>query len=65
VRWPDHRAHPAPEKAISDGAQSLDLAQFAKMMEDLKPVHRVVEGLAPERAVVAAAAKYSEKFFDR
>src|SRR5246500_2671370 len=30
-------AHPAPEKAISDGAQSLDLAQFAKMMEELKP----------------------------
>ena len=29
--------HPAPEKAISDGAQSLDLAQFAKMMVDLKP----------------------------
>src|SRR5271167_54573 len=30
-------AHPAPEKAMSDGAQSLDLNQFAKMMEDLKP----------------------------
>src|SRR5271154_7161469 len=29
--------HPAPEKAISDGAQSLDLTQFAKMMEELKP----------------------------
>jgi 3-deoxy-7-phosphoheptulonate synthase len=29
--------HPAPEKAISDGAQSLDLAQFAKMMGELKP----------------------------
>jgi len=29
--------HPAPEKAFSDGAQSLDLAQFAKMMEELKP----------------------------
>src|SRR5262252_557365 len=29
--------HPAPEKAISDGAQSLDLAQFTKMMEELKP----------------------------
>src|SRR6266849_4148205 len=25
--------HPAPEKAISDGAQSLDLAQFQKMMK--------------------------------
>jgi len=29
--------HPAPEKAISDGAQSLDLAQFEKMMRDLQP----------------------------
>src|SRR5215510_8636031 len=29
--------HPAPEKAISDGAQSLDLAQFEKMMRGLKP----------------------------
>jgi len=29
--------HPAPEKAISDGAQSLDLVQFSKMMEELKP----------------------------
>ena len=29
--------HPAPEKAVSDGAQSLDLAQFAKMMGELRP----------------------------
>jgi 3-deoxy-7-phosphoheptulonate synthase len=29
--------HPAPEKAVSDGAQSLDPKQFAKMMEDLAP----------------------------
>jgi len=29
--------HPAPEKAMSDGAQSLDLAQFQKMMLELKP----------------------------
>jgi 3-deoxy-7-phosphoheptulonate synthase len=29
--------HPAPEKAISDGAQSLDLAQFRKMMLELRP----------------------------
>jgi 3-deoxy-7-phosphoheptulonate synthase len=29
--------HPAPEKAMSDGAQSLDLAQFQKMMRDLQP----------------------------
>jgi 3-deoxy-7-phosphoheptulonate synthase len=29
--------HPAPEKAVSDGAQSLDLNQFRKMMSDLDP----------------------------
>jgi 3-deoxy-7-phosphoheptulonate synthase len=29
--------HPAPEKAFSDGAQSLDPKQFAAMMADLKP----------------------------
>src|SRR6195256_6310079 len=29
--------HPAPEQAISDGAQSLDLPQFDLMMRDLKP----------------------------
>ena len=29
--------HPNPEKAMSDGAQSLDPKQFAKMMADLKP----------------------------
>jgi 3-deoxy-7-phosphoheptulonate synthase len=29
--------HPAPEKAISDGAQSLDIPQFTKMMRDMRP----------------------------
>jgi 3-deoxy-7-phosphoheptulonate synthase len=29
--------HPCPEKAISDGAQSLHTAQFARMMSDLQP----------------------------
>ena len=29
--------HPCPEKAVSDGAQSLDLNQFAAMMKELKP----------------------------
>src|ERR1700731_2539329 len=29
--------HPAPEKAISDGARSLDIPQFQKMMKDLEP----------------------------
>jgi len=30
-------AHPAPEKAMSDGAQSLDFNQFARMMTELRP----------------------------
>src|SRR6202167_3325796 len=29
--------HPQPEKAISDGEQSLDPKQWAKMMQDLQP----------------------------
>ena len=29
--------HPNPEKAISDGAQSLTLDQFSHMMRDLQP----------------------------
>jgi 3-deoxy-7-phosphoheptulonate synthase len=29
--------HPAPEKAVSDGAQSLDLPQFQAMMQSLRP----------------------------
>jgi 3-deoxy-7-phosphoheptulonate synthase len=29
--------HPCPEKAMSDGAQSLDIAQFRSMMRDLEP----------------------------
>jgi 3-deoxy-7-phosphoheptulonate synthase len=49
-------AHPAPEKAISDGAQSLDLTQFAKMMEELKPYIALWE-LAREKEVAAAASR--------
>jgi 3-deoxy-7-phosphoheptulonate synthase len=29
--------HPAPEKALSDGNQSLTFAEFRSMMEDLQP----------------------------
>jgi 3-deoxy-D-arabino-heptulosonate 7-phosphate (DAHP) synthase len=29
--------HPHRGKALSDGAQSLDPRQFARMMDDLKP----------------------------
>ena len=46
--------HPAPEKAISDGAQSLDIAQFQKMMRDLEPyIH--LWNLSRMKEVAAAA----------
>jgi 3-deoxy-7-phosphoheptulonate synthase len=47
--------HPAPEKAMSDGAQSLDLAQFQKMMLELKPYIQLWrEARRKEVAYVAA-----------
>jgi 3-deoxy-7-phosphoheptulonate synthase len=33
--------HPCPEKAISDGAQSLTIPAFRQVMEDLKPYIRL------------------------
>src|SRR5581483_5841445 len=45
--------HPAPEKAMSDGAQSLDLPQFDAMMRQLQPyIHLWKESRVTE---VAAA----------
>src|SRR5262244_3347951 len=46
--------HPCPEKAVSDGAQSLDIAQFTEMMEDLKPYVELWK--ASRKSEVAAAA---------
>ena len=36
--------HPCPEKAVSDGAQSLTLPGFRSMMAELKPYIRLVDG---------------------
>ena len=47
--------HPAPEKAISDGAQSLDVGQFAKMMEELKPYIQLWRDAKRTEQTVAAA----------
>jgi 3-deoxy-7-phosphoheptulonate synthase len=45
--------HPCPEKAVSDGAQSLTLADFARMMRELKPYLRLwSEARATELAAV-------------
>src|ERR1700689_693954 len=45
--------HPQPEKAVSDGAQSLDPKQFAAMMRDLQPY---ISLWKQSRETVAAAA---------
>jgi len=50
--------HPAPEKALSDGEQSLTFGQFREMMADLRryvPVSRGYED-AHARAFVAGGA---------
>jgi 3-deoxy-7-phosphoheptulonate synthase len=48
-------AHPSPERAISDGAQSLDLNQFARMMDDLKPYIALWEETRKKETVAAVA----------
>ena len=35
--------HPHPEKALSDGAQSLNLEEFSELMEELRPVAEAVK----------------------
>jgi 3-deoxy-7-phosphoheptulonate synthase len=47
--------HPSPEKAISDGAQSLDLAQFDKMMRELRPYIALWEASRKGEAMAAAS----------
>ena len=48
--------HPCPEKAVSDGAQSLTLPDFRKMMNDLKPYIRLwTEARASEVSSASAA----------
>jgi len=45
--------HPCPEKAVSDGAQSLTLDGFSGMMRDLDPYIRLwKDARVPEAAVV-------------
>jgi 3-deoxy-7-phosphoheptulonate synthase len=45
--------HPTPEKAWSDGAQSLSPEEFNKMMQDLKPYIAIWK---QERAAMAVTA---------
>ena len=46
--------HPCPEKAVSDGAQSLTMAGFQQMMKELQPYIRLWE--AARQAKTAALA---------
>lgn len=34
--------HPEPERALTDGAQSINLAQFRQMMKELRPIAQAV-----------------------
>ncbi len=45
--------HPHPEKAVSDGAQSLTLDQFGAMMRDLKPYIALWKRARAEEMVTA------------
>jgi 3-deoxy-7-phosphoheptulonate synthase len=47
--------HPAPEKAISDRAQSLDLPQFEKMMRELQPYIALWQESRKTEVIVAVA----------
>lgn len=44
--------HPNPEKAVSDGAQSLTLPQFAAMMRELAPYIALWKETRPDMAAV-------------
>ncbi len=45
--------HPHPEKAMSDGAQSLSIPQFGAMMRELKPYVELWKAARVEEAVTA------------
>jgi 3-deoxy-7-phosphoheptulonate synthase len=45
--------HPCPAKAVSDGAQSLDLPMFRAMMKDLKPYIELWKNSRVTEAVAA------------
>jgi 3-deoxy-7-phosphoheptulonate synthase len=46
--------HPCPERALSDGPQSLDFAAFEKVMRGLSDPLRSISGLTRETAVAQA-----------
>jgi len=48
--------HPCPEKAMSDGAQSLNFLQFRSMMQELKPYLDIWKETRSKRSLAAKAA---------
>ncbi|HEV2128955.1 MAG TPA: hypothetical protein VGR22_10080, partial [Thermomicrobiales bacterium] len=46
--------HPNPDQAMSDGAQSVDFAQFGAMMPKLARVAEAVERVAPRMTAEVA-----------
>ena len=48
--------HPCPEKAMSDGAQSLNFPQFRAMMLELKPFVDIWKDMRSKRNLAAKAA---------
>jgi 3-deoxy-7-phosphoheptulonate synthase len=48
--------HPCPEKAMSDGAQSLNFTQFGAMMQELKPFIDIWKQMRKTQSAVAAKA---------
>jgi 3-deoxy-7-phosphoheptulonate synthase len=46
--------HPCPEKAVSDGAQSLTIEAFQNMMQDLEPYVGLWKGSRKAQAVAVA-----------
>jgi len=48
--------HPCPEKAMSDGAQSLNFPQFRTMMQELKPFIDIWKDMRSKRNLAAKAA---------
>ena len=47
--------HPNPERALSDGAQSLTYAHFAEMMRSVAAIAAAVERTVPEVEATAGA----------
>lgn len=48
--------HQAPERALSDGAQSLNLAQFEEMMKQIRQIATVVGRAVPQKLETSALA---------